>query len=186
VTTTDEDLWARVNRGDGDAFGDVFDRHRPRVHRHAVGLSPATADADDVVAVVFLEAWRKRDAIRFVDGSMLPWLLRTATYTASNLRRASRRYREALERLPPPEPSATDALSDEDADIFTALKQLSSADQEIITLCVLEELPTADVARVLRARPGTIRTRLTRAKARLRDRLESLSPPLATEEAAHA
>ena len=54
----------------------VIDRHRARLYRHSHGLAPSFTNADDVVAVTFLEAWRKRDAVRFVDGSMLPRLLR--------------------------------------------------------------------------------------------------------------
>ena len=100
VSMSDEESWAEALAGRGQAFGDVFDRHRARVYRHSRGLAPSWSDADDVVAVTFLEAWRKRNSIQFVDGSMLPWLLRTATFTANNLTRASRRYQAALRRLP--------------------------------------------------------------------------------------
>lgn len=181
----DEALWVRAVLGDGDAFGVIFDRHRDRIRRHAVGLVPVPADAEDVLALVFLEAWRKRDAVRFVNGSILPWLLRTATYASSNLTRASRRYREALRRLPPPEESASDPTGDDSSDVVIALRALPLRDQEIITLCVLEELTAEDAARVLRIRAGAARTRLTRAKSRLRRQFDPDTRQLRTEEATH-
>ncbi|MDL9980729.1 RNA polymerase sigma factor [Microbacterium sp. ASV49] len=182
MTGDDEALWARAVRGDGEAFGVVFDRHRDRVRRHVTGLVAVPADADDVLAVVFLEAWRKRDVIRFVDGSILPWLLRTATYTSSNLARASRRYRQALQRLPPPDNPVADRV-DEPHPVMAVLNTMSVTDQEVITLCVLEELSAEDAARVLGVRAGTVRTRLTRAKARLRQRFDPHTRELRTEEA---
>ena len=144
------------------------------------------ADADDVMAVVFLEAWRKRDSIRFVDGSMLPWLLRTATYTASNLARSSRRYREALQRLPAPSETTSEPTDAAHADVMVALHTMSLSDQQIITMCVLEGLTAEDAARVLGIRAGTVRTRLTRAKARLRQRLDPHTGQLRMEGATHA
>lgn len=168
----DEVYWSKASAGDGDAFGVIFDRHKARLHRHSRGLAPSFTDADDVVAVTFLEAWRKRDAVRFVDGSMLPWLLRTATFTAGNLTRATRRYRAALNRLPANDhhPDHADTVGHGDA--LTALRQLSILDQQVITLCVIEGLTTDESARVLGVRAGTVKSRLSRAKTRLRDQFE--------------
>ncbi|MFS2076169.1 RNA polymerase sigma factor, partial [Curtobacterium sp. CT11-133] len=76
--------WAMALEGDGEAFGRVFDRHRHRVQRHCMRLVPVDTDAADSVAIVFLEAWRNRARVRLVDGSLLPWLLVTATNVARN------------------------------------------------------------------------------------------------------
>jgi RNA polymerase sigma factor (sigma-70 family) len=174
VSVSDEEAWAEARAGRGHAFGEVFDRHRARLYRHSRGLAPSWSDADDVVAVTFLEAWRKRDDIQFVDGSMLPWLLRTATFTASNLTRAARRYRAALRRLPAGEVEPDHSEQLDDGEAVTALRGLSRVDQEVLTLCVLEGLSTEDAARVMSVRVGTIKSRLSRAKARLR---EAMSEP---------
>lgn len=53
--------------------------------RHSLRLVASPADAGDVVPIVFLEAWRKRATVRFVDDSLLPWLLVTATNAAGNV-----------------------------------------------------------------------------------------------------
>ena len=176
VTDSDEQDWARAVAGEGEAFGRVFDRHRDRVRRHARGLAPSPGEAEDVVSVTFLEAWRKRDSIRFVDQSMLPWLLRTATYTCMNLARAERRYRAALARIPAADPSPDPADLVGDGEIFRAMQRLPLGDQEIITLCILEDLSAEDAARLLGVRASSARSRLSRARARLRDEAHGLRP----------
>ena len=176
VEDSDEREWTRAIAGDGEAFGRVFDRHRDRIRRHARGLAPTPAEAEDVLSVTFLEAWRKRDRIRFVDESMLPWLLRTATYTCMNFARSERRYRTALARLPaadaPPDPA--DLVGD--GELFRVLRRLSLGDQEILTLCILEDLSTDDAARILGLRASSARSRLARARARLRAEANGLHP----------
>ncbi|MFF2274114.1 RNA polymerase sigma factor [Agromyces sp. NPDC058136] len=173
-TENDQDDWRRALAGDGEAFGLIFDRHRARIRRHAHGLVPAAADADDVVATTFLEAWRRRDGIRFTSGSMLPWLLRTATNVAHNHRRSTRRYRALLARLPT-DVSVPDHADDDfgDGPAARSLRLLSLEHQHVITLCVLEGLSADEAAGVLGVRAGTVRSRLSRAKTQLRMHLGS-------------
>jgi RNA polymerase sigma-70 factor (ECF subfamily) len=163
--------WQSAIAGEGEAFGRIFDRHRDRVYRHSYRLVTTWADADDAVAITFSEAWRKRDRVRFVDDSLLPWLLVTATNVSRNLSRSARRYRALLDRLPPENHSGDHAeLFDEGAAQY-ALRELSLSDQRVITLCVLEGMPERDAAAVLGVPPGTVKSRLSRAKARLASRL---------------
>ncbi|MFB9747192.1 RNA polymerase sigma factor [Leifsonia shinshuensis] len=172
---TDAELRSRVRAGDGAAFGVVYDRH---VHR-VFGLCRRAADsvdaADDLTALVFLEAWRNRSRVRIVNGSIIGWLLVTAGYVARNHARAERRYRRYLTAVPTaehvPDPS-DEVLHRLDVEARTqrvqrAITRLSARDQEVLTLCVLEELPLADVSGVLRVPLGTVKSRLSRAKARL-------------------
>ena len=77
---------------------------------------------------------------------MLPWLLRTATFTASNLTRATRRYKAALRRLPAGDVHPDHAGQLDDGDAVTALRGLSPIDQEVLTLCVLEGVRAEDAA----------------------------------------
>ena len=168
TAAVDEVEWAKAIAGDGDAFGRLFDRHRRRVQLHSLRLAPTYADAEDVVAITFLEAWRNRDRVRFVDGSMLPWLLLTATNTSRNLTRAARRFREALQRLPPPRPVPDHALDNGHSDVERALSQLSVNDQRVVTLCVIEGYSEREAALALNVPPGTVKSRLSRAKVRLR------------------
>jgi RNA polymerase sigma factor (sigma-70 family) len=174
----DEHDWANVLRGDGEAFGRIFDRHRHRVFGHSYRLVAVIADADDIVSIAFLEAWRRADAVRFVDGSMLPWLLVTATNSARNLARSSRRYRTMLSRLPVDTHEDDRFVDAFDSEAHVALRRLSAADQRILTLCVLEDLSEKDAATVLGIPVGTVKSRLSRAKRRL---ATSLAAPLTKE-----
>ena len=96
----DVSLWGRVCEGDESALGALFDRHEARLFRHARRLLTSREDAKDAVAIAFFELWRKRESVRLVDGSPLPWLLNTVSNSARNLERSSRRYRALLARTP--------------------------------------------------------------------------------------
>ena len=180
---TDEIDWAAAAAGDGEAFGRVFDRHRDRVARHSIRLVPAAADADDVVAITFLEAWRRRDHVRFVDGSVLPWLLVTATNSARNLTRSSRRYRALLGRLPASDVAPDHAEQYDDSAAVAALHTLSAADRQVVTLCILEGFSEREAAAALGVPLGTIKSRLSRAKKRLAERVAApvLAPSMERE-----
>lgn len=173
----DEEHWRLAAAGDGEAFGLIFDRHRSRIRRHAHGLVSHGADADDVVATTFLEAWRRRDSIRFIDGSMLPWLLRTATNVAHNHTRSTRRYRALLARLPLDRSVPDHADDVGDGPATESLRQLSLKYQQVVTLCVLEGLSMDEAASVLGLPAGTVRSRLSRAKAQLRTHLSNPIQP---------
>lgn len=172
---SDAVLWPRALDGDDRAFAEIFDRHADRVHRHALRFSANRQDAEDVTALVFLEAWRLRGRVRIVNGSVIGWLLVTAANIARNGSRTRARHERLLRDLRPQVvPDHSDAVlgADERARVQLGVREafarLSVKDQEILALCVLEELAPQDVAAVLRVSPGTVRTRLSRAKARLR------------------
>jgi len=164
---TDAEHWRVALLGDEEGFGAIFDRHQQRVFRHSIALVPTLDDAKDVVAVAFLEAWRKRASVRFVDGSLLPWLLVTATHAAQNITRSARRYRALLERVPPTAqvPDLADAFDDGPA--MAALGSLPRAQQYVVTLCIVEGLTLVEAAGVLRIPVGTVKSRLHVAKKTL-------------------
>ncbi len=172
--TDDSADWALARSGEGEAFGRIFDRHHERVRAHARRIVSDPAEADDVVAVAFLEAWRKRTHVRLVEGSVLPWLLVTATNVAYNTNRGLRRYRAVLARLPADH--AHHDPSHDDADAVDALARLSLADRRVVTLCILEGYSEREAAELLGIPPGTVKSRLSRAKQRLRAELDAPSP----------
>jgi RNA polymerase sigma factor (sigma-70 family) len=175
--------WQRAVAGDGRAFALLFNRHKGRVRRQLHRFLTSPADVDDALAVVFLEAWRRRDAVRLVNGSTLPWLLVTASNTANNLRRGSRRYRALLDRLPTVDEKRDPASTTPDIDVLAALHRLPVPEQQVLTLCVLEGWSERDAATVLAIPPGTVKSRLHRAKRRLAGQLDVLNFP--TEEGAN-
>ena len=158
--------WAHAVAGDGEAFGRIFDRHRDRVRRHGQRLAPTIDDVEDLVALTFLEAWRRRRSVRVVDGSVLPWLLVTASNVARNQQRAARRHRALLAKLPPASTVPDPARRDESG-VVARLDELSVADRQVLVLCVLEGFSEREAAEALGVPPGTVKSRLSRARRRL-------------------
>lgn len=177
-------LWRRGREGDAEAFGVIFDRHKDRVFRHAFALLRDRHDAEDATGAAFLELWRRRSAVRVVDGSVLPWLLVTVGHVSSNIRRSTARYRRLLDRVPRSEevPAADEAalarLAPLDDELRRALQQLGSTDRGLLALVLVEGYPVAAAAEVLDLTPGAAKTRLSRLKARLR---AALAPAYAAE-----
>lgn len=169
----DEELWVRVCAGDESALGTLFDRHEARLFRHAARLLTSREDAKDAVAVAFFELWRKRASVRVVEGSPLPWLLNTVSNSARNLERAGRRYRALLHRTPVAPHSGPPTARDETG-VLAALKRLPAREQSVIVLTVLEGYPDREAAEALGIPVGTVKSRLARAKARLRDEMTAM------------
>lgn len=174
----DEVLWQRSRAGDDEAFALLFDRHRDRVFRHACRLVETRHDAEDITAATFLELWRRRRDVRLVQGSVLPWLLVTASNVGRNARRATRRYQQFLTRLPreQPAPDAAEvALGARalgvDNELREALRGLSESDLHLVSLVVLEDYSLADAAAVLGLTTTSAKSRLHRARHRMRGEL---------------
>jgi RNA polymerase sigma-70 factor (ECF subfamily) len=172
----EEHLWSRSLNGNGDAFGVLYDRHRDRVFRHAYRLAGNHHDAEDIMAAAFLELWRRRTKVRVVQGSILPWLLVTTTNMARNNGRAALRYQKLLASLPRTEessqPLGADLITSQqeslDRDFSQALGTLSAKDLHLVSLVVFEDYPLAAAAAVLNMTPGAAKTRMHRAKQRMK------------------
>lgn len=184
----DADLWQAARLGDGAAFAQIFDHHSPRVFRHASRMVGDVHDAEDVTATTFLELWRRREAVRLVEGSLLPWLLVTATNVSRNARRGTRRYRAMLDRLPRgqvqlgPEQEVLERVGHLDPDLLAALRRLRAVDLQIFALVALEGFSISDVAGLLNLTTGAVRNRLHRSRQQLRHSLHGPETMILLEE----
>ena len=177
---SDAALWLDVVSGTERAFVVIFDRYRVRIFRAAYRRVLDVSQAEEAVAIVFLEAWRLRERVRIVDGSILPWLLAVTTRVTSNLARSQRRYGRMIARLPPPEEQEDPFVDvDERVDrrehrqvLAAALTSLAPRDRAVVDLCLLEELTMVEAAAALDLPLGTVKSRLHRARAQLRTKLE--------------
>lgn len=178
-------LWNRAQGGDEHAFGVIFDRHAHTIYNYCFRRTADWSAAEDLTSVVFLETWRRRAHVRVTSDSLLPWLYGVATNVLHNHRRSLRRHRDALARLRalPEAPGDTEeAATRLDAEremrrVIDSIKTLSRRDQEVLALCVWEGLGYAEAAEALGVPVGTVRSRLSRARQRLRQDTE---PGLAT------
>lgn len=174
----DEALWALAAEGNGEAFGVLFDRHQDRVFRHAMRLLGSRQDADDAVAAAFLELWRRRSDVRIVNGSVLPWLLATVTNVCRNLSRSLRRHRAFLARLPREAdcPDTADVLADStllgiDAELREALRALPEHELVLFSMVSLLGYSIPDAAAALGIGVPAAKSRLLRARRRLKQSL---------------
>jgi RNA polymerase sigma factor (sigma-70 family) len=177
----DEDaaLVERARAGEADAFARIVARHQAAAFRVAWVLCGNAADAEEATQDAFVKAHRALG--RFRTGAPLrPWLLAIAANEARNRRRAAGRrehlaVRAAGERAVAAAPSTeTLALAaDRDAGLRAALARLGGADREVLWLRYFAELSEAETAAALGCRHGTVKSRTSRALARLRQELEA-------------
>lgn len=179
-------LWRRAAGGDGEAFGVLFDVHRGRVYTAAFRWAGVRTDAEDITASVFLELWRRRDAVRMVDGSVLPWLLVTTANVARNTARSRRRYANFLRQLPQDshapaaEQVALDGARLIDPELRAALARLPEQDAALLSMLAFEDMSITDAAAALGVTIQAAKTRLHRARGRVRPLLPDFDPALRT------
>jgi RNA polymerase sigma-70 factor (ECF subfamily) len=188
---SDEMLAARAAAGDGGAFEEIVARYEGRVFRLACRLTNDT-DAPDVLQETFLQVYRHLASFRG-ESQFGTWIYRIATNAALMLRRArARRPAESLEGFLPrfdadgvhvdtPVKLQVASRADELLDRqFLAeraramLARLPDLYRDAFVLRDLEEMPTADVARVLGIGPAAVRQRVHRARLMLRGLLTEL------------
>lgn len=173
MTDTDAELWAR---GDQAAFGALFDRHADAVWNHAYRLTASWSLAEDLTSATFLAAWRRRSDITLVRDSALPWLYTVAGNLARTEFRRLGRFRRALRRVPgqeavPDHAERVIASVDDDRAlrrVLDVVATLPRAEREAVELVLLGELSTAEAAEVLGVAEVSVRSRISRARARLR------------------
>jgi RNA polymerase sigma factor (sigma-70 family) len=169
-------LRARVRAGDPDAFGQLFDEHAKTVYNQAYRATLNWSTAEEIVSLTFLEAWRLRAGVQEGGGSLRPWLLGIALNVGRNFNRAARRHQAAISRLPSarPEPDFADDLIGQLDDagelrkVFEAIDGLRPGERDVIALCVWSGLDYAAAAQALGVPVGTVRSRLARARDKLR------------------
>jgi RNA polymerase sigma-70 factor (ECF subfamily) len=169
----DEVLWGRVVAGEPWLYGLIWDRHRDCIFRHVIRLGCAPSDAEDLTAATFLELWRRRGQVRFVDGSALPWLIVTSLNVYRNEARARRRYRHFLAALPPaehaPDPAAMLENLDtaRDARVRAAMSGARPADVRLLAMTALEGFSLKDAATAIGISESAAKMRLSRLRRRL-------------------
>nr|WSZ97415.1 RNA polymerase sigma factor [Streptomyces sp. NBC_00857] len=171
------DMRTRVRAGDSSAFAELFDSYARTVYNHAFRLTANWATAEDVMGATFMEAWRLRAKVDPEGGSLRLWLLGIATNVARNQTRSNRRYRAAAVAAARAETAVPDhaeevagRLDDRRrlAAALTALAALRRPEREVLTLCLWEGLEYTAAAEVLGIPVGTVRSRLSRARGKLR------------------
>jgi RNA polymerase sigma-70 factor (ECF subfamily) len=172
---SDADLARDVNAGDASAFEQVFDRHATTIYNYCFRRTASWDTAQDATSTVFLEAWRTRERLAVVDDSVLPWLYGIATNVCRNANRSATRYLRALTLMPVAGdvPDHADDVAGRLDDqqrmqqVLAGVEALPVRERDVIALVVWEQLDYASTAAALGIPIGTVRSRLSRARARL-------------------
>jgi RNA polymerase sigma-70 factor (ECF subfamily) len=183
IARTDGELWHDAANGAGSAFAELFERHVEAVWNHAYRLTGSWTRAEDLASATFLTAWRKRAEVTLVRDSALPWLFTVVANLARSEYRSATRFRRAAHRLAVPNSVAdhADAVAhriDDDRrlrEVLDEVRRLPRAEREAVELCLLGDLSTADAAELLGVAEASVRSRISRARARLRTRTEETS-----------
>lgn len=168
----------RIAAGDRQAYAELV-RHfqRPLAGFLArMGLSPARVE--DVTQDTFLRAWEYLPSYRPARAQFSTWLYTIARRLALNEldRAANRRETAATDDTPEPAcsqpgPPESLALQRRQAALQAALRTLPVEDRSVLALAYVHELEAADIARIEGCSSGAVRTRIYRARQRLRDAL---------------
>jgi RNA polymerase sigma factor (sigma-70 family) len=173
-TTDDAEAVRRARDGDSDAYEVLVARHTAPAHRLAYFLG-AGADAEDVVQEAFVKAYRALPRYR-EDAPFRPWLLRiVANETRNAVRGRKRRERLAMRALDlgtPDEPYLQAAAAVRRRALLAGVRGLAGKDREVIVCRFFLELSAAETATALSLPVGTVKSRTSRALARLRARLD--------------
>lgn len=172
-------LLARAREGDLDAFNGLVDAYQDQVYRLCLRLLGSPDAAADACQEAFLSAFRHLQSFR---GDVFrPWLLRIAANAATDeLRRRQRRPQVSLDRPPPGADAPPDfPAAGESPEEYALRSELRGtleralatlpADQRLAVVLVdVEGLAYEEAARVMSTAVGTVKSRLSRARERLR------------------
>jgi RNA polymerase sigma factor (sigma-70 family) len=159
-----------------DEIDTLYRDHRAAILGYLVRRTAAPEDAADLLAEVFIVAIRRPDQVPS-DSSARLWLFGVARHVLANHHRGLRRRDAAVDRLADalrvqaaaqaPAPATAAAM-----DVRAELRKLPAIDRELLTLVAWDGLTPAEAACVLELNPATARTRLMRARRRLRNAVQ--------------
>jgi RNA polymerase sigma factor (sigma-70 family) len=179
----------QLSRHEPECFTELFRRHAPHIRRYVAHRLGQDA-ADDIVAETFLLAFRQRDSYDHSRADARPWLYGIATNLVGRHRRAEIRMYRALARTgtDPVMASFTDdvdarvSASTASRRLAAALARLPKELRDTLLLVAWGDLSYEETAAALGVPVGTVRSRISRARSKLRTTLGGSNPAAYEEE----
>src|SRR5579862_3107925 len=164
------------------SWEEIVREHSARVYRLAYRLTGNSHDAEDLTQEVFVRVFRSLSS--YTPGTFEGWLHRITTNLFLDMARRKQRIRfeglgdDTAARLGDGARSPADAFDDRhlDSDIQAALKALAPEYRAAVILCDIEGLSYEEIADALGIKLGTVRSRIHRGRAQLREALEHRRP----------
>lgn len=165
---------ARAREGDADAFTRLVEVYREPVYRLALRMCGNAADADEAAQEAFLAAWRALPNFRG-ECRFSTWLYQLTTHAAIDLLRREKRHSTvgALEGVEMPDPAPGPQQQAEQSERRRAVQEavlaLPPEQRQVVVLRFMQELSYQEIGMALHLPAGTVKSRLNRAKAALRE-----------------
>ena len=173
----EKELIRRAGQGDQEAFRQLVEQYQAAVYRLALRMCGGDAAlAEDAAQEAFVAAWRGLPRFRG-DSRFSTWLYRLTTNAAIDCLRREKRHRDTddLEGVELPDGGDTPQESAErgetQAAVRRALSALSEEHRQVLLLRYMQELDYSEIAGALGVSEGTVKSRISRAKARLKELL---------------
>ncbi len=174
----------QVLSGDNNAFGLLVDEYQTKVYNLALRMCGNQDDAFDLSQEAFFRAWKNLPSFQF-ESAFSTWLFRLTTNICLDWLRAKKRRptvslttvndedEESQLDLPDPGMNPEELLlAAEDRAVLTkAMNELPVEYREILTLRAINDMSYTEIAEVLKLREGTVKSRLSRARNALRNKL---------------
>ena len=169
----EKDLICRAARGDAEAFRQLVEAYQTPAYRLAARMCGPDS-AEDVTQEAFLAAWRALPEFRG-DCRFSTWLCRLVSNAAIDCLRREKKHRDTGDvddlELPDGGPSLQEQAerSDTRDAVRRALDRLSPEHRQVLLLRFMQELDYGEIARALNVSEGTVKSRINRAKSKLRE-----------------
>lgn len=170
----------RASIDDAPAFAAIFDRHYDAIAGFLLRRLERL-DAEEAAAQTFLVAFERRCSFDPNRGSVRSWLFGIANNLARRSRRSEATRLAAYSRLAdePVQDHSSEVIARASAeghraDLAAALMELSSGERDVLLLHSWTDLSHGEIAAALGVEPGTIKSRLSRARSRLKEALEPI------------
>ena len=169
----EKDLICRAARGDAEAFRQLVEAYQTPAYRLAARMCGPDS-AEDVTQEAFLAAWRGLPQFRG-DCRFSTWLYRLVSNAAIDCLRREKKHRDTGDvddlELPDggPSPQEQAERSDTRDAVRRALDRLSPEHRQVLLLRFMQELDYGEIARALNVSEGTVKSRINRAKSKLRE-----------------
>lgn len=173
----DHELIARLQSGDLEALGDLYDRYRHQIYRTALAITRDPLTAEDILQECFLRVHAYADRI---DGNLplVPWLYRVTVNLSYTWTKRNNRHKisvdDLLDRLMSPAKNTPETVAERtelQEKVQEAIDSLPFGQKVVVVLHYLNGMSLAEIAEVLDCPVGTVKSRLYHARQNLKDRL---------------
>ncbi len=172
----EHDIVLRAQQGDSEAFALLVEEYQGPVYRLALRMGLSPSDAEEAAQDAFVSAWRALPNFRG-DSKFSTWLYKLTTNAATDILRREKKHlpdRDVTEiELPDEAVSMEETVERQESAqaVQRAIAALSPEYREILLLRYMEQLSYDELQAVLGVPKGTVKSRINRAKAQLKEKL---------------